>query len=100
MAYATWGRFLPCESCVRACGKAGGVGLALTNQPNAAPWFERVAPIGPPHTDGNLLGPWIKNWQFAPSTPSGHHPKAAGSNVLNTVGLVRALLHQYNYTHV
>ena len=50
---------------------------------------------GPPRIDGNLVGPWIKNWQNpAP------HPTVTGQNVINTVLLVRSLLHTYHYAHV
>ena len=47
--------------------------------------------------DGNLVGPWIKNWQFTPSTKKGDSP---GQNVWKMVTQTRDMLHTYNYSYV
>jgi hypothetical protein len=47
--------------------------------------------------DGNLVGPWIKNWQFTPSTKKGDSP---GKNVWKMVTQTRDMLHKYNYSYV
>eukprot|EP00662_Eupelagonemidae_sp_cell21_P024608 gene24608-27378_t len=48
-----------------------------------------------PRSDGNLVGPWIKNWQFTPP-----HPKIAGQNVWQMIEQTREMLHVYNYSYV
>lgn len=46
-----------------------------------------------PRIAGNLMGPWIKNWQFTP-TLGGKGPQP-GQNVWKMIDLVPELLHVY-----
>ena len=48
-----------------------------------------------PRNDGNLVGPWLKNWQFVPA-----HEKMTGQNVLNLMAQTHQMLHEYNYSYV
>lgn len=48
-----------------------------------------------PRIDGNLVGPWLKNWQFVPT-----HERTTGQNVLNLMAQTRQMLHEYNYSYV
>ena len=48
-----------------------------------------------PRIDGNLVGPWIKNWQFTPA-----HAKIKGQNVWKMVDQTRQMLHEYHYKYV
>ena len=50
-----------------------------------------------PRIDGNFVGPWIKNWQFTPSTKKGYFP---GQNVWKIMRQTHDQLHKYNYSHV
>ena len=50
-----------------------------------------------PRIDGNLVGPWIKNWQFTPSTKKGDSP---GQNVWKMIAQTAEMLHRYNYSYV
>jgi len=50
-----------------------------------------------PRIAGNLVGPWIKNWQFTPSTKKGDSP---GQNAWKMVTQTRDMLHLYNYSYI
>jgi hypothetical protein len=50
-----------------------------------------------PRIDGDIVGPWIKNWQFTPAAHRGVVP--AGQNVWKMIDQTRQMLHVYNYSY-